>query len=56
MEHKETIERAANLNCLLKCLCAVDSDNVEAVQAIPQALEIAREYAETLFEAIVNMD
>jgi hypothetical protein len=54
MEHREIMERASNLSCMLKCLCAVDSDNIDAVQVMPQALQITTEYAESLFEAIAN--
>ena len=48
------MEKAANLECLLKCLAAVDADNADGVQALPQALTIAHEYAEKLYEEIVN--
>lgn len=54
MTHNELMERASSLDCLLKCLAAVDTDNVLALQGMPQALKIAGEYAETIFEAIAN--
>ena len=56
MNQKELTERAASLDCLLKCLSAVDADNSEAVQALPQALKIASDYAEQIFEEIANRD
>lgn len=56
MERKEMIEKVTNLNCMLKCLRAIDSDDVEAIQSIPQALIIVSEYADTLYEAIIDSD
>jgi len=56
MERKEMIDKATNLNCMLKCLRAIDSDDVEAIQSIPQALIIVSEYADSLYEAIMDSD
>ena len=56
MERKEMIDKVTNLNCMLKCLRAIDSDDMEAIQSIPQALIIVSEYADNLYEAIANMD
>ena len=56
MKRKEMINKVANLNCMLKCLRAIDSDDVEAIQSIPQALIIASEYADSLYEAIIDSD
>ena len=56
MERREMIYKVTNLNCMLKCLRAIDSDDVEAIQSIPQALIIVSEYADTLCEAIIDSD
>lgn len=56
MSKNELMEKASSLDCLLKCLAAVDTDNALALQGMPQALKIASEYAETIFEAIANME
>ena len=54
MSKNELMEKASSLDCLLKCLAAVDTDNALALQGLPQALKIAAEYAETIFEEIAN--
>ncbi len=46
------MEKAADLECLLKCLAAVDADHADA--ALPQALLIVHEYAEKLYEELAN--
>jgi len=54
MSHDELLEKAASLNCLLKCLSVVDTDNDKVLEGMPQALKIASEYAEMIFEEIAN--
>ena len=52
MKRSEFVERATNINAMLKVLAAVDEDNNEAVRELPRALQIVSEYSEKLFVTI----
>lgn len=54
--NKELVEKATNLNALLKVLAAVDEDNPVAVRELPRVIQLASEYSETLLEALINTD
>ncbi len=56
MKTADLMEQAANLNCLLKCLSAVDADDAHAVEAMPQALRIVSEYADKLYCALADKE
>ena len=52
MKRSEFVERATNINAMLKVLAAVDEDNNEAVRELPRALKLVSEYSEKLFVTI----
>lgn len=52
MKRFEFVERATNINAMLKVLAAVDEDNNEAVRELPRALQLVSEYSEKLFVTI----
>lgn len=52
MKRSEFVERATNINAMLKVLAAVDEDNNEAVRELPRALQLVSEYSEKLFVTI----
>ena len=54
--NKTLVEKATNLNALLKVLAAVDEDNPEAVRELPRVIQLASEYSETLLTALIDTD
>jgi len=54
MSHDELLEKVTSLDCLLKCLSEVRDDDPVILQGMPQALKVASEYAEKIFEAVAN--
>lgn len=47
-------EMALNLKALLTVLSAADGDNVQAMQEMPYALQVAADLADNLYCMIVN--
>lgn len=47
---------AIRLNSLLKCLSAVDTDDKQALEAMPYSIQIASEYAEKLMSMILDSE
>jgi len=52
--NKTLVEKATNLNALLKVLAAVDEDNAEAVRELPRVIQLASEYSDTLLNDLIN--
>lgn len=52
--NKELVEKATNLNALLKVLAAVDEDNADAVRELPRVIQLASEYSDTLLNDLIN--
>ena len=56
MSYVELLDRLASLDCLLKSLSEISTDSTAILQGIPQALKIACEYADGIYEALANSD
>ena len=52
--NKTLVEKATNLNALLKVLAAVDDDNAEAVRELPRVIQLASEYSDSLLTALID--
>ncbi|GEM_PF-3035487 len=52
--NKTLVEKATNLNALLKVLAAVDEDNADAVRELPRVIQLASEYSDTLLNDLIN--
>lgn len=52
--NKTLVEKATNLNALLKVLAAVDEDNADAVRELPRVIRLASEYSDTLLNDLID--
>ena len=55
MNRKEITEAACNLSALLKCLGAIDEDNITALRELPRAIQTASEQATKIYEALTEL-
>ena len=54
MTKNELMQTALNLKSLLAVMSAVDSDNTEALEEMPNVAKMASEMAESLYNHIVD--
>ena len=54
MTRTELLEKVSSLEQLLKCLSEVGDNNPIVLQGMPQALKVASDYVESIFEALAN--
>ena len=52
LNKKGVVEKACELQSLLKCLAAVDDDNIDVLRELPHAVKTASQKADLLFQIL----